>query len=1228
LRIVIDLQGAQTESRFRGIGRYTMAFAQAVIRNRGEHEVILALSGLFSHTIEPIRAAFDGLVPQENIRVWHAPGPVCAKDLSNDNRRRVAELLREAFVASLQPDVIHICSLFEGHLDDAVTSIASFDQATPVSVTLHDLIPLLNPEKYIKPDPVFERYYFRKIDTLRNAKCFLAVSESSKKEGERYLGESPGCFVNAGEAVESGFRPQYINDEIAQRLRAKFCISRPFVLYTGGADERKNLPRLIDAFAALATDLRSSHQLVFAGKMPEGDIARFKQHARSADLKDNELIFTGYVSDEDLILLYNLCHLYVFPSWHEGFGLPALEAMACGAPVIGANTSSLPEVIGLPDALFDPFDVAAISQKMAQALEDEAFRTRLREHGLVQVRTFSWDETARRAIAVWESLSRNSDAMQRNSGTAPPHEAWRQTRARLDALYQRLIQSLAATLAAAHKSDALGDAALSRLALAIEHNEREADALLRPAPLPTNIHWRIEGPFDSSYSLALVNREIARALAAQGHSVALHSTEGPGDFDPDPGFLAGHPDLAAMHRRALEAAHIDADVVSRNLYPPRVADMTARLNALHAYGWEESGFPRDWAEQFNVSLQGMTVMSEHVRNIMIDHGVTVPIAVSALGVDHWQRIKPVADFMLDAKGFRFLHVSSCFPRKGADLMLKAYGRAFRASDDVSLVIKTFPNPHNAIHRWLDAARAHDPDYPHVVILERDLTDAGLKALYEQCHALVAPSRAEGFGLPMAEAMLSGLPVITTGWSGQTDFCTPDTAWLIDYRYTRAQTHFGLSASVWAEPDEAHLAGLMREVRDTPEDARQARVAAGQRLLLEDFTWARVAERMVDATRAWSNGTQRAAPRIGWITTWNTRCGIATYSEHLIRTIPGEIHVLAARTAQRTSPDGPNVQRCWDAGDLDTLSELAYAIETQRLDTLVIQFNYGFFDLPTFADFLERQIDAGRIVVVTLHSTTDPAHVPHKNLCVMERALKRCQRILVHTPADMNRLKALGLNANVTLFPHGLIDYAAPPKPSITQDRSFVIASYGFFLPHKGLLELIDAIALLRARGQRVELRMINAEYPAPQSAQLIQHAHDRIRHQALGNAVSLCTDFLEDRDSLDRLAHADLIVFPYQGTGESASGAVRYGLAAGRPVAVTPLGIFDDVETAVHTLPGTSSDDLARGIADLIEALAAAPPAMRDKDAAAERWRAEHRYSRIGPRLYRMLIALKFRHEF
>lgn len=422
MRIVIDMQGAQTESRFRGIGRYTLAFAQAVVRNRGEHEVLLALNGFFLTTIEPIRAAFEGLLPQENIRVWHALGPVREEDPNNHTRREVAELVREAFLASLQPDVIHITSLFEGFVDDAVSSIGRFDRQTLVSVSLYDLIPLLNPDQYLKPNPAYAAYYERKIQWLRQASALFAISAYTRQEGLDCLNVEATRITNVSTAISPEFQPTAVSDELTRALYRKTGLTRPFVLYTGGADERKNLPRLIEAWAALPPALRATHQLLFAGKMPKGNIDEFLRIARSHGLQPDELQFSGYVSDGELVKLYNLCKLYVFPSWHEGFGLPALEAMACGTPVIGANTTSLPEVIGLEEALFDPLDAMAIRDKMSKALTDPDFLARLRTHGLAQSKRFSWDETAVRAIAAWEALLQTESTLPLPSGAELGHK--------------------------------------------------------------------------------------------------------------------------------------------------------------------------------------------------------------------------------------------------------------------------------------------------------------------------------------------------------------------------------------------------------------------------------------------------------------------------------------------------------------------------------------------------------------------------------------------------------------------------------------------------------------------------------------------------------------------------------------------------------------------------------------------------------------------------------------
>lgn len=1211
MRIVIDMQGAQTESRFRGIGRYSMALAQAIVRNGREHEVWVVMNNRFPDAIAYIRSAFKELIPPERLFAFDIPTSVSWEAPSNNWRRHAAELIRQRFITELRPDIVHVSSLFEGaKLCDAVISVGGTEPRVPTAVTLYDLIPLLDPENYLGVDWI-RKWYMDKIENLKRADLLLAISEYSRREAMEVLGIDGERVVSISSAHADIFRPCPKDEEFKRTLFTRYGITSSYLMYNGALELRKNLDRLLQAFALLPLELRTRHQLVFVGKVSDLDRIRLKRLASQLGIGE-QFVLTGYVPDDELVALFTYCALFVFPSLHEGFGLPALEAMACGAPTIGSSITSIPEVIGRADALFDPRDPDDIAAKIVNVLTNESLRQSLCEHALDQAAKFSWDSCAKRAIAAFERLHERRSTIKASS--------WKVITAERAEGYSRLVRDIAEI---PRRPVAPTDMDLIMTANCIDRNQQLTARIIRARQLPESITWRIEGPFDSSYSLALVNRETARALAALGHEVVLHSTEGPGDFPANEQFLANNPDLAKIHRRATEISQVASDVTSRNLYPPRVMDMQARLNFLHSYGWEESGFPHEWVESFNASLQGITVMSEHVRKVMIDNGVTVPLAVSGIGVDHWERIVPDTRFVLNARKFRFLHVSSCFPRKGADTMLDAYGRAFRAKDDVTLVIKTFSNPHNHIHRWLEEARAGDSEFPDVRIIEEDYSDAQMKALYKQCHALVAPSRAEGFGLPMAEAMLSGLAVITTNWSGQVDFCTPETAWLFDYAFTPAKTHFNLFDTVWAEPDVGQLARLLREIYDMPVASRAERTAHGKQLLLQKFRWSDVASRVIQSAREWAHMSEVKDLRIGWVTTWNTRCGIAAYSSHLLKKMQSGATILAARSRQLTHIDGSEVVRCWDAGENDMLSELAEHVEHHRINTLVVQFNYGFFNLENFSRFLSRQLDVGRIVVLMMHATSDPVHVlPHKRLEKIREPLSRCHRILVHAPADMNRLKALGLIENVALFPHGIPDYLPPVKQTTRDNKDFIIATYGFFLPHKGLLELIDAVALLRGGGMRIRLHMVNAEYPTPESAAMIREAKEKISELRLNNQVQMITDFLPDEESLALLAEADLIVFPYQNTGESSSAAVRYGLVTGRPVAVTPLTIFADVSPAVYTLPSQVPEQLANGIRQILHEVADASESALAKEVEATRWREAHRYTRLSHRLYGMLCGL------
>lgn len=419
MRIVIDLQAAQGgSSRFRGIGRYGLSLTQWLARNRGEHEVFVALNGEFAESNEPLRAALADLIPTENIFVWEAPIPNFGADAQNSQRRKAAEQIRESALASLNPDYVIVSSLFEGWGDNAVTSVGQLSSSVPTAVILYDLIPLIHRHIYLR-DEALTSWYENKLSFLRNADLLLAISESSRQESIDYLGIDPLNTVNISTAAEEHFTPGDVDAEMKAHLAHSHGIKRPFVMYTGGIDFRKNIEGMIEAYARMPQSVRSGHQLAIVCAVQEPERLRLLQFASNLGMADGELIMTGFISEADLIACYRSCKLFVFPSWHEGFGLPVLEAMKCGRPVIASDRSSLPEVVGLDSALFDPFDLEMLSSKIANLLTDDEQRAELERHSLKQAEKFDWDKTSRRAwVALEESHARQQE--KRALPVAPP----------------------------------------------------------------------------------------------------------------------------------------------------------------------------------------------------------------------------------------------------------------------------------------------------------------------------------------------------------------------------------------------------------------------------------------------------------------------------------------------------------------------------------------------------------------------------------------------------------------------------------------------------------------------------------------------------------------------------------------------------------------------------------------------------------------------------------------
>lgn len=397
MRILIDLQGAQATHHQRGIGRYSLSLALAMVRQRGMHEIHLLLNAHFSQSIQEIQSAFSGHLPEANIHLWRAIEPFDDSTSDNQPRRDFAETLRSATISAIKPDVVLITSLFEGPGNAGLVQLET--NGPPTAVVLYDLIPWIHKSLYLTT-PNLMHWYEARLEQLKKADLLLSISQHSRSEAIEYLDWPADRVVNISSACDSTFVPIQVSPEMRQIWSTQHGLLRPFLMYTGGLDLRKNIERLIRAFAKLSPLTRQAHQLLVVCAIDDASKSRLQQEAQQAGLFTDEVVFTGYVSEEHLVGFYNDCKAFVFPSWHEGFGLPVLEAMRCGKAVIAANTTSLPEVVGYAQALFDPFDEEDIRDRIEWVLSNDEARHQLEQHAKVQSAHFDWDATANRALSA------------------------------------------------------------------------------------------------------------------------------------------------------------------------------------------------------------------------------------------------------------------------------------------------------------------------------------------------------------------------------------------------------------------------------------------------------------------------------------------------------------------------------------------------------------------------------------------------------------------------------------------------------------------------------------------------------------------------------------------------------------------------------------------------------------------------------------------------------------
>jgi len=837
MKILFDLQSCQSGSRLGGIGRYTLSLVRAMARKSAPESLTILLNNRLPESVAEIRRDLSDYIPQKNIISFESLAGVSAlQNTPGSSKVRSAELLREHFISQLAPDAVLLGSLFEGLADDIVTSIPKAQTRTVQSVILYDLIPYVNQDMYLT-EAIIKQHYMSKIRHLNNADLLLAISDFSRSEGVRLLDLPREQVVNISSASDAFFKKISVTDEQRISIQKQFNLSGSFLIYTSSFDARKNQRTLIEAFARLPTRIKNKFQLLIVGNGWPDVYQTLKRVGKDLGLADDRIIFAGKVTDEQLLLLYNMAYLMVFPSLYEGFGLPILEAMSCGTPAIGSNSSSIIEVIGTNSALFDPNSPGDIAKKIVQVIDDPNFRERLKIHASEHIKNFSWERSA--------------------------------------------------------------DIALNSLGESIQRK---------------------------NYSLE---------------------------------------------------------------------------NAKRMHSFPQASLVENLASFFAGSIQ-----------------TVLPYSIELVG-------------------------------------------AIRTNEHLSSIANC---------------------------------------------------------------------------SRRSKLCSTEI-------------------------------------------------------------------------------------RLGLVSTWNTKCGIAAYAKLLMFDWPGPVNVFAPKSDSIVEPDEAATQRCWSIGEKDELTELKRAILESGVNTILIQFHYGFYSFQGLINLISDLIASNITVAIQLHSTADPPeHILPKKLKTLAEALKSCSDVFVLSRRDLLTLHGLGVTQNVRLMPLGVPRITKLGQAERLFQSNFIISSYGYFLPHKGLIELIEGFAIVKRSIKDAKLILVNSEYPADVSSALIAQAKDLVKTLGLSEDVRFITDYLSDEQSCKYLKGTDLVVFAYQNTTEPVSAAVRLGITSGVPVCVTPGKIFGEVKHLTHTLPGFTPNEIASGILAIHERIKTSSPAVVEMLQSCKLWIANNSYSNLTEYLTTRLL--------
>lgn len=711
---------------------------------------------------------------------------------------------------------------------------------------------------------------------------------------------------------------------------------------------------------------------------------------------------------------------------------------------------------------------------------------------------------------------------------------------------------------------------------------------------------QIIGPYFTNYSFAKANRGLAIALdELKEFEVNLWCPPDRIDWLPSEGELKQKPLLDKLVLRSPK--HADIAIYTNTPKSGSQLHDLAEIDAdviIPYIPWEESIYPKAWVDEINQHAHAVMAISTFTAEILKKSGVKLPIIPILIGIDEEIRTAVIKKFPLKtSKSVKFLHISTARERKGIDVMLKAYFQAFKREDDVCLVIKSFPNPNNLVEKLLGELK-RDDSAEVIHISDPNLTDAEIASLVNSCDATVYPSRAEGFGLPIAESMLLGVPTICTNYGGQLDFANANTASLIDYElaYAKNSEMINIGAK-WAEPSVDSLKLKLKETYQAIQDKKQnlnsefadaltSRIEMAQRQANE-LTWKNTAKEVKKVLNSTHNLAKLKTQKFAIIGPVNTQDGIAEYGRKLADVMSANFdklyYIANSDAADKVLPDSEYVKRLWQTGETDFSQTLNF-IQEEKIQNVLIHYHSGsFYPIEGLDNLISKLTERNIGVLVDLHSVKGEGfdHIASSN------SLKKATKVIIHNQKDFEY--ASTKLANLELIKLATESFPKRSQRVVKQQLGLegfdtIICTHGLMNVNKNVALIFEAFVEFQKQNPNSLFLSLNAVSPNNiHSGSELKRLQDLIKKSNLEDNSLIISEFLDHATLGVLLSASNVIVLAYSDAGESASAAVRTCLASHKIVVISSIPQFSEFESEVIKIKDVNVSEILQGIQTALE---------------------------------------------